>query len=50
VAGLVRKKKARVMWKKEREVRIVLADIRAMVAGCAAKTQEAKCIVVEPRA
>lgn len=31
VAGLVRKKKARVMWKKESEVRIVLVDIRAML-------------------
>jgi hypothetical protein len=31
VAGFVRKKKAKVMWKKEREVRIVLADMRAIL-------------------
>ena len=33
VAGLVRKKKARVMWKKESEVRIVFADMSAMMAA-----------------
>jgi len=32
VAGLVRKKKASVMWKKESDVRIVLADMSAMMA------------------
>ena len=31
VAGLVTKKKARVMWKKARDVRIVLTDMRAML-------------------
>jgi hypothetical protein len=33
---LVRKKKARVMWKKQSEVRMVFADMSAMVAvvGC----------------
>lgn len=34
VAGFVRKKNPSVMWKREREVRIVLADMRAMVAVC----------------
>lgn len=33
VIGLVRKKKPRVMWKSEREVRIVVADMSAMVRG-----------------
>lgn len=33
VMGLVRKKKARVMWKSEREVRMVLADMSAMVGA-----------------
>ena len=31
VLGLVRKKKPRVMWKRQREVRIVLAEMSAMV-------------------
>lgn len=33
VAGLVRKKKARVMWKREMEVMIVVPEMRAMM-GC----------------
>lgn len=33
VMGFVRKKKPRVMWKSEREVRIVVADISAMFAA-----------------
>lgn len=32
VFGLVKKKKARVMWKKQSEVRMVFADMSAMVA------------------
>jgi hypothetical protein len=32
VLGLVKKKKARVMWKRESEVMIVLADMSAMIA------------------
>lgn len=31
VIGFVRKKKASVMWKSEREVRIVFAEMRAMM-------------------
>ncbi len=31
VPGLVRKKKPRVMWKRQREVRIVLAEMSGMV-------------------
>lgn len=32
VLGFVKKKKARVTWKRQREVRIVLADMSAMSA------------------
>jgi hypothetical protein len=31
--GFVKKKKARVMWKREMEVKMVFADMSAMVAG-----------------
>lgn len=34
VAGLVRKKKPRVMWKRQREVRMVRAEMSAMVGSC----------------
>lgn len=33
VPGFVRKKKPRVMWKRETEVMIVLAEMSAMVAA-----------------
>ncbi len=33
VTGLVRKKKPRVMWNREREGRMVRADMRAIFAG-----------------
>lgn len=40
VMGLVRKKKPSMTWKRQREVRIVLADMSAMVdGGCCRGTE-----------